>query len=140
MKINLIDVNDVVPTFKEASYYAFVQENLKVGSPVILVTADDADDGDNGVIEYSMHHTQTNASHLFSVDKDSGQVRVNNTLSGTAGRVYVTLVATDKGRPPLSSTTIIYIDIEDVNDHPPVITFPPNNYTAYVMEVSSFPF
>ena len=135
MKINLIDVNDGPPTFKKAAYFALAQENLKVGSPVILVTAEDADDGDNGVIEYSIHATQTNASRMFSVDKDSGQVRVNNSLSGIAGKVYVTLVATDKGRPPLSSTTIIYIDIEDVNDHPPVITFPPTNYTAYIMEV-----
>ena len=40
--------------------------------------------------------------------------------------------ATDQGTPPLSSTTTVEVEVNDVNDNPPVFLQHPENYSAVV--------
>lgn len=42
---NILDVNDNKPTFNASVYSTSVSEDLSLGSPVLTVTASDADDG-----------------------------------------------------------------------------------------------
>ena len=46
--------------------------------------------------------------------------------------MLVTILATDKGSPPLSSASLLNISITDVNDNPP--TFSQRNYSVTVSE------
>ena len=44
----------------------------------------------------------------------------------------ITILATDKGEPPLSNTAVLAINVTDVNDNPP--KFSQSGYTVYVQE------
>ena len=48
VQIRITDKNDNSPYFKKAAYYAEVAENADVGSLVLLVTAEDEDEGVKG--------------------------------------------------------------------------------------------
>lgn len=43
--VTVIDVNDVLPTFKQALYETAVPENLEPGHHVMMVQAEDSDSG-----------------------------------------------------------------------------------------------
>lgn len=67
--VNVIDSNDNEPEFSKASYEFQVEENQKVGAYVGLVSATDADLGDNAVIRYSLFPSNTS----FNVNPITGE-------------------------------------------------------------------
>ena len=135
MHVRLIDVNDNHPVFEQPLYKAEVRENEKLQSIIAIVRATDLDEGVNAEIVYSIDFAAGNATDMFDVEPESGRVFVAKSLSGQAGEYYAIIVATDKGNPPLSNTTILQVSIEDVNDHAPVIVHPPQNLTTEIWEV-----
>lgn len=54
MAFQLENINDEEPVFSASVYDADVAENSPPGTSVITVTARDADEGDFGVITYSL--------------------------------------------------------------------------------------
>ena len=52
--VNVLDINDCVPTFSMPSYNEEVLENLPAGVVVTTVTASDCDAGDNAVVRYEI--------------------------------------------------------------------------------------
>ena len=42
--VNITDTNDNPPTFSPSSYAAEIEENMKIGSSILTVTATDADE------------------------------------------------------------------------------------------------
>ena len=135
MEIRLLDVNDNHPEFDRPLYEASILENAVEGDSVTTVTATDRDEGINAEIGYTLDMDKGNATHLFDVHPDSGEVFVKLALKGSIGVFHAVVVATDKGMPPLSNTTIVQIHVMDINDYPPVIVYPPENVTIYIMEV-----
>ena len=157
MHVRLRDVNDNAPIFEQALYSAEIRENDRPagegglsssGASVTVVRAKDLDTGENARLTYSISDevpdTQTqrrrrravnNATGLFGVEADTGRVYVALSLSGKAGEYFVVIMATDGGDPALSNSTVLHINVEDVNDHPPVITHPPENFTVEIKEV-----
>ena len=138
MNIFLIDVNDNPPVFEHDEYHAESQESSKVNSVIVTVTATDADEADNGLVLYAVNSAASNSSDLFDVNPQTGQIFTNKALQGHIGHFLVVVLAEDQGHPQLSSSTKVYIVIEDVNDNAPEIVEPDKNETIYIVEVGHF--
>lgn len=52
--ITVLDINDFRPQFSKSQFSTSVYENEPAGTSVITVTATDLDEGDNGVVTYSI--------------------------------------------------------------------------------------
>jgi len=86
------------------------------------VTAVDADVGDNGRITYELNGI---GAEKFSVDVESGVITASELLDReTEPRYTFNVVAVDAGSPPLSSSVVVVVDLQDVNDHSPLFHQP----------------
>ncbi|KAF6720859.1 Protocadherin Fat 3 [Oryzias melastigma] len=131
VNINLTDVNDNAPTFSRDLYTALVSEDAFVGEFVVQLVAEDSDSHLNGAVLYSIV-SGDQGSHFF-IDPINGVIKVNKPLDReTIPSFSLTIRALDSGIPPMSSTTLVNIDISDVNDNPP--TFSSANLTAVIQE------
>lgn len=77
-------------------------------------------------------------AEAFSVDMDSGLVTTQRPLQSYE-RFNLTVVATDGGEPPLWGTTMLLVEVIDVNDNRPVFVRPPNGTVLHIREVSLTP-
>ena len=121
ISVNVTDVNDNEPVFTAASYTASVLENNVVGASVLTVSATDADSAGSGAgVRY---HVSPDAASVFAVDPDSGVVTARVALDHeTMDRLHFYVVAVDDGVPPLTSSALVVIVIEDTDDERPVFS------------------
>lgn len=68
--ITIKDGNKHTPVFQEDPYIASVDENLGPGMLVTVVSADDGDHGNNGLLTYTI--TSDYMAQFFSIDADTG--------------------------------------------------------------------
>lgn len=136
--IKVQDINDNPPTFLQGPYHASVPEMSNVGTSVIQVTANDADDptyGNSARLVYTVLEGQP----FFSVDPQTGVIRtaIPNMDRETQDEFLVVIQAKDMGghMGGLSGTTTVTVTLTDVNDNPP--KFPQNLYQFSVMETAS---
>lgn len=101
------------------------------------VTATDRDkQGPNSVISYSL----LQPSDLFTVDPATGDVFSKRTLrykhthrpSSPENLYSLTVVATDNGKPPMSSRTVVHVSVVDANNNAP--RFEQRSYLSPVPE------
>uniref|UniRef100_A0A8C2ZXD0 Protocadherin-16 n=1 Tax=Cyclopterus lumpus TaxID=8103 RepID=A0A8C2ZXD0_CYCLU len=131
--IQVTDVNDNPPLFDQQAYRQTIPEVVYPGSFVLQVTARDKDQGPNGDVRYSLLKGKNSHSDWFSIDKVTGIITTASALDFESEPApSVTVVATDNGRPPLSSTAKVDIVLQDVNDNTPV--FSSNFYNASIKE------
>uniref|UniRef100_A0A3B4TJP7 Cadherin-23 n=1 Tax=Seriola dumerili TaxID=41447 RepID=A0A3B4TJP7_SERDU len=128
--VTVLDVNDYRPRFTERVFNTSVFENEPSGTSVITVRATDLDEGENGAILYSMLGPHSDA---FSLDPNTGLVRSRRLLQSSE-RFNLTVVATDRGRPPLWGTADLIITVIDVNDNRPVFVRPANGTIIHISE------
>ncbi|XP_015143734.2 cadherin-23 isoform X4 [Gallus gallus] len=128
--ITVLDINDFRPQFSKSQFSTSVYENEPAGTSVITMTATDLDEGDNGVVTYSIEGPGAEA---FKINKDSGLITSRRRLQSYE-RFNLTVVATDKGRPPLWGTTMLHIEVIDINDNRPVFVRPPNGTILHIKE------
>ncbi|XP_076020963.1 protocadherin alpha-3-like [Genypterus blacodes] len=116
--IDITDVNDNLPQISVTSLMTPVKEDAELGTIVALLSVSDKDGGNNGI---------TNCKVLGSVPfkltsnyKNDYSLVVDGPLDRESSPVYnVTITATDEGRPPLSSVSVITVHVSDVNDNAP---------------------
>uniref|UniRef100_UPI003AAAC68E protocadherin-16-like n=1 Tax=Centroberyx gerrardi TaxID=166262 RepID=UPI003AAAC68E len=131
--IQVIDVNDNPPLFDQPVYRQVIPEVVFPGSFVLQVTARDKDQGPNGDISYSILRDQGSHSNWFSIDTVTGIITTLSQLDYEKNpKPSVTVVATDSGKPPLSSTAVVNIILQDINDNEPV--FERNFYNVSIKE------
>ncbi|XP_029375177.1 protocadherin-16 [Echeneis naucrates] len=131
--IQVTDVNDNPPLFDQQSYRQTIPEVVYPGSFVLQVTARDKDQGPNGDVRYSLLKGKNSHSDWFSIDPVTGIITTAAALDFESEPApSVTVVATDSGRPPLSSTANVDIVLQDVNDNTP--TFSSSFYNASIKE------
>uniref|UniRef100_A0A8C6EJR5 Cadherin-23 n=1 Tax=Microcebus murinus TaxID=30608 RepID=A0A8C6EJR5_MICMU len=128
--IQVLDVNDCRPQFSKPQFSTSVYENEPAGTSVITMMATDQDEGPNGELTYSLEGPGVDAFH---VDMDSGLVTTQRPLQSYE-RFNLTVVATDGGQPPLWGTTMLLVEVIDVNDNRPVFVRPPNGTILHIRE------
>ncbi|KAF7262498.1 hypothetical protein EG68_00238 [Paragonimus skrjabini miyazakii] len=117
LTVKIRDDNDNHPVFSQPIYHATIHENNAVGSKIIQVHATDDDEGDNSRITYTLLDRAN-----FKVDNETGWVTANLVFDREMRDSYqVTIVASDHGSPPLSSTVMLNLTILDTNDHHPLL-------------------
>uniref|UniRef100_A0A1B0DEJ8 Uncharacterized protein n=1 Tax=Phlebotomus papatasi TaxID=29031 RepID=A0A1B0DEJ8_PHLPP len=115
-------VDNRKPAFRDCKGYApSVKEEQTPGTFVFKVEADDPDEADT--IEYSFV-TAASERPKFRIDAKTGVIVTAYTFDRDEPirekEVYVTVRATDNGRPPLDDVCTFKVTIEDINDNPPV--------------------
>ncbi|XP_038556222.1 protocadherin alpha-8-like [Micropterus salmoides] len=119
----VLDSNDNHPTFSQEVYSVTVPENVDADTSVIKVKASDVDEGANGDIEYFFGgQLDLKIYEMFSLDKDTGEIRVKGEIDFEKADVYkLDVHATDKGHPPMSTDCSVIIKVLDKNDNKPLI-------------------
>ncbi|XP_043106929.1 protocadherin gamma-C5-like isoform X9 [Puntigrus tetrazona] len=122
--IKVLDVNDNAPNFHNPTKRITLLENSPHETLVTTLNASDADHGQNGEISYMFDkYTADNVLKLFSVDSSTGEIRVTGLVDHELADMYdVTVLARDKGIPPMEGSCNIKIEIVDLNDNTPAIS------------------
>ncbi|XP_063304003.1 protocadherin gamma-C5-like isoform X7 [Pelobates fuscus] len=123
--VKVLDINDNAPVFEELVYKTHLKENVPLRSILIKLNATDLDDGMNGDIEYSFdHHTSDTARNQFDLNAQTGEIYVKGNVDFEDVNFYeLSVRAVDKGTPKLDSSCLVQVEIEDVNDNSPEISF-----------------
>ncbi|KAL3266865.1 hypothetical protein HHI36_011017, partial [Cryptolaemus montrouzieri] len=133
INLQITDINDNPPQFEQAVYHANVMEVSDPGTSVIQVLANDKDEGNNSEVFYSLKDSPDTHSSWFQIDSRSGLITTRVNVDCETDPVpQLTVVATDNGFPPLSSTAQVSVTIHDVNDNEPI--FDQSFYNVSVAE------
>ena len=120
-EVRVIDVNDNKPQFSEEVYHASILEAMEPGASVFQVTASDSDAGDNGEVTYRIENSAETHSDWFDIEPDTGVIVTRTQVDcETDPEPRLVVVASDRGNPPLSSSTSVRISIQDINDNEPI--------------------
>nr|XP_021144586.1 protocadherin gamma-B5 [Columba livia] len=129
--VEVLDVNDNAPEVTLTSVSSPVPEDAPAGTVVALVKVRDRDSGENGEVSCEL----SGEAPLSLVKSSGGSYKVVTASAldrEQAAEHRVTVVARDRGRPSLSSSTALVLEVSDVNDNAPV--FEEAAYSAYVAE------
>ena len=132
VNVDVGDVNDNTPSFDDTTRVVTMNELSPAGTEVVRLRARDADTAENALITYSLAGGLLGS--VFKIDQRTGVVSLasqldpyerdgTNTISGS-------VVATDGGSPPRSSSISVTVNIIDVNDHPPIFDEDYSNSTT----------
>ncbi|XP_076651067.1 cadherin 99C isoform X1 [Halictus rubicundus] len=122
--VKVIDVEDEVPIFRQSSYEARVKENVP-DYTVAQVMADDPDTKKQ--ITYTIKQGDT---ELFGIDPKTGVIKTIRGLDYERETQHILIVGTEENISDLpGSTTRILVNVQDVNDIPPVFTSVPRPIT-----------
>ncbi|XP_054647387.1 protocadherin gamma-A12-like [Dunckerocampus dactyliophorus] len=116
----VLDANDNAPIFTQAIYTSSVKEDAALKTPVITVSASDADEGVNGEVTYEFSRLSDKSRNVFSLNQKTGEILVIGELDYEEGSKHEVFVEAKDGYG-LSSEAKVVININDVNDNAPVI-------------------
>lgn len=130
--VHVEDLNDNAPTFTQSLYSVHASEGSPVGKHVAKVVAHDSDADENGTVSYSITRVENTAAaaakNWFKINSTSGVISVaveDIDYHAVQGVVVLNVTATDKGAEPLSSTTLVQVELV------PAITFTARSYQAF---------
>ncbi|NXX49867.1 PCD16 protein, partial [Tricholaema leucomelas] len=131
--LQVVDINDNPPLFDQQEYRQTIPEVVYPGSFVLQVTARDKDQGPNGEVRYSIVHSHNTHSSWFAIDPATGIITTAAPLDYEKDpQPQLTVLATDQGSPALSSSAVVHVALQDVNDNEPV--FRSNFYNVSLKE------
>ncbi|XP_008567706.1 PREDICTED: protocadherin gamma-B1-like [Galeopterus variegatus] len=129
--IEVVDENDNAPEVTFMSFSNQISEDSDLGSVIALIKVRDQDSGQNGLV--TCYIQEEVPFKLESTSKNYYKLLIDRTLNREQTAAYnVTIIATDSGKPPLSSSTRVTLHIGDVNDNAPV--FHQESYVVHVAE------
>ena len=116
VQINIIDVNDNKPTFMQGVFEASVTENVPRGTEVTTITAMDIDLLENAAIRYNLNDTST-----FNINTQGGRIYTVGSIDREAVAIYyLQISATDSGNPVQSSSAVVLVTVDGVNEFEPM--------------------
>ncbi|KAM4586812.1 protocadherin alpha-2-like isoform 3-T3 [Fundulus diaphanus] len=125
IEIQIIDINDNAPSFREKGMTLNISESSFSGEKYLLPMANDADTGSNAVKGYKL-----SPNEYFSLDVQSGGQHSESAelvLQKSLDRekkaaIHLILTAFDGGKPSRSGTLTLTVHVMDSNDNSPVFT------------------
>nr|XP_037862730.1 protocadherin gamma-B6 isoform X8 [Chlorocebus sabaeus] len=128
--IEILDENDNNPEIIITSLSDQILENSPPGMVVALFKTRDLDFGGNGEVRCNI---ETDIPFkIYSSSNNYYKLVTDGALDREQTPEYnVTIVATDRGKPPLSSSRSITLYVTDINDNAPVF-----DQTSYVVHVA----
>ncbi|XP_035583362.1 protocadherin gamma-B2 isoform X12 [Zalophus californianus] len=119
IQIEILDENDCAPEVIITSVFTPLPEDSPPGTVIALIKTRDRDSGENGEVYCRI---LGNAEFILkSYSKNYYKLVTDGPLDREEIPEYnITVLATDRGRPPLSSIISITLQIADVNDNAPV--------------------
>ncbi|XP_029297676.1 protocadherin gamma-A3-like [Cottoperca gobio] len=133
--IEVLDINDNVPTFQNSHLKFEISESAVLGSRFVLESADDADVGQNGLQNYILTPNDNFVlkQHVNPDGSKYAEMVLQKPLDREEQpRLSLKLLAVDGGNPQRSGTVNIDVNILDANDNAPV--FNQTLYKATVIE------
>ncbi|XP_067127599.1 LOW QUALITY PROTEIN: protein dachsous-like [Centruroides vittatus] len=122
VKIEIEDINDCIPTFKNDPILFSIPESTPQGTPVWNFSAIDRDSGINGQVRYAI--SQQSPKAVFKIDSKIGMLTLTEDLDYEEFSEYTIIIsATDQAKNAnkrLASSATCKIIIEDENDNSPV--------------------
>ncbi|KAK6173694.1 hypothetical protein SNE40_017101 [Patella caerulea] len=130
--VKILDINDEPPKFSQDIFTVPVSEVARPGELVSIISAMDFESGVNGELEY--YFVNKTPSIPFTLLRN-GSVILDESLDYEKKSVYeFRVMAVDKGTPPLNATARVIVQVKDINDNVPIITFP--NVSNYLVNVT----
>ena len=136
--LTLLDLNDNAPIFSMPVYERTLFENFDVGQVVVDADATDADKGSNAEIRYSLIgqggpvptvENQVFEQTFFRIDELTGEISHISFFNFEIDQqINLTVVATDRGVPTMSSSARVEINILNVDERNP--EFPQNCHNS----------
>ncbi|XP_012412341.1 LOW QUALITY PROTEIN: protocadherin gamma-B5-like [Trichechus manatus latirostris] len=131
VEIDIQDENDNSPEVTVHALLEMIPENAVPETLIALIKIHDQDSGENGEVNCRLEGVVP--FQIISSSKNSYKLVTDGDLDREQTPEYnVTITATDRGKPPLSSRTGITLHIADVNDNTPV--FHQASYMVHVAE------
>ncbi|XP_049642824.1 protocadherin gamma-B4 isoform X10 [Suncus etruscus] len=131
VEVEVLDVNDNFPEVLFQSLPGIIMEDTKVGTHIALLKIRDKDSGHNGEVVCNLEDDVP--FQVLSSSKNIYKIVTDGVLDREQTPEYhLVITATDRGQPPLTSTSNITLHIGDVNDNAPV--FQQASYVAHVAE------
>nr|VZI01873.1 unnamed protein product [Spirometra erinaceieuropaei] len=135
LSIVVQDENDNAPTFNTETIHVLIKEN-QIGKSFARLRVNDTDAGENARITYYLRPSNNlKTNQLLGSDFLRIHILASPVPDGVVLRLIQPLdyeqidafdflvVAQDHGTPRLASTATVSVEIENVNDQPPVIRF-----------------
>ncbi|KAL5013005.1 hypothetical protein ScPMuIL_011556 [Solemya velum] len=129
--INVLDHNDHAPEFLSSVFEGRVFETAAVGTSVLQTMAIDRDKGVNAETEYSL--IAGNIGGAFNIETTLGTITTAIELDrDLQEEYYLTVMAKDRGEPPLTSMAQVNIFVTISNNAAPKFTL--LEYTVDLVE------
>ncbi|KAK4303743.1 hypothetical protein Pmani_024276 [Petrolisthes manimaculis] len=126
VNLQLLDSNDNTPIFTHPHHHHHITLPENTPTPTLLntFTATDRDGGvGGGRVDY-MIWEHSDPLHQFGVGV-AGDVWLVDGLDRETHATHTVLVlAVDRGLPPRTATATLFIEVTDVNDNPPYLSWP----------------
>ncbi|XP_038131626.1 protocadherin gamma-A11-like isoform X41 [Cyprinodon tularosa] len=120
INVHVIDSNDHAPIFTQKIYKSSIREDSSTGTVVIKVDAVDADQGSNAKISYAILNSVDDASDLFKINAETGEIQLAGKTDYEKKRQYQLHVQARDGGG-LTDLCKVTVEIIDTNDNIPVV-------------------
>ncbi|XP_061685390.1 protocadherin-23 [Syngnathoides biaculeatus] len=127
------DVNDNEPVFQKKLYNGNVTEHSTPGTCFLQVVANDADGPEFSGLVYSLPDNFDGSDqdqNLFYINSQTGELCVYRDIDRDAGQTDHDILVRAEDPGGLSAHANVHIEIQDLNDNPPV--FNPERYATTI--------
>ncbi|GFO15379.1 protocadherin fat 4, partial [Plakobranchus ocellatus] len=121
LTIVVADVNDNIPQYANSFTNISFVENVGIPLTLQSLPATDSDQGLNALIDYAI--VSGNTGNVFTYDANGDFILSSPVDYETTQYFELVLTATDRGSPPLTGTTVVYVTVQNLNDN--VLTLTP---------------
>ncbi|XP_053092830.1 protocadherin gamma-A11 isoform X12 [Pangasianodon hypophthalmus] len=120
IQITVLDANDNAPVCVQSVYKTSIREHALKGTILTTVSALDADEGQNGIIRYTLSNSLGAANNIFAINHTDGLLKVIGDTDFEKIKSYeIDVVARDQGGH--FDTCKVMVDVIDINDNRPLI-------------------
>ncbi|KAJ0023515.1 hypothetical protein NQD34_003414 [Periophthalmus magnuspinnatus] len=123
VRVKIQDSNDNSPNFEDSTPILELPEDTEIGTVILNLKAVDPDEGDNGLVEYSISkHTRQETKRLFTIDPQTGDISLRALLDYEDTNSHEVIIqARDKGPNSIPSHCKLHVKVLDINDNAPRI-------------------